>query len=200
MVWRIFCFVLAISIGLLLFGIYTIYSARSALNNVPEAFAFGPEDADISMIGFLDYSCTHCRDSYAPVMEAIKKDGKVKFTPLLVSPPESTDEYAMRLTYGAGLQDKYKEAFQEIMGNYRAIGKSDVTDFALKLGLDSEKLEKSVNDPIVDRLVLKSQAVFRNMNGQYTPTFFIGSNIKYVPTVTPTAEDFLRIFKEARGQ
>ena len=200
MVWRLFQFTLAIAIGLLLFGIYTLYSSQSVLTKVPAEYTFGPETADLKVVAFLDYSCTHCRESYAPMMEAIEKDGNVQFAPLLVTTPNSTDEYAMRLTYAAALVGKYKEFFQDIMGNYRTIDERGVTDLALKYGMDPEKLIQTLDNKLVDQLAAKSMVVFKKLNGQYTPTFFVGPHIKYVPTETPTTEDFLRVFQEARGE
>jgi protein-disulfide isomerase len=200
MVWRLFCIVLVIAIGLLGFGIYQLYSARHAADGVPNNYMFGPPEADLQVVGFLDYSCSHCRDSFPAMIEAIKKDGHVKFAPLLISAPNSDDEFAMRLTYAAALQGKYREVFDDIMRNYRPVDESQITDVALKFGMDEEKLRTDVNDPKVDKQVGKSEMIFKKFGGQYTPTFVIGPNIKYVPTETPTTQDFLRIFQEARSK
>jgi protein-disulfide isomerase len=200
MAWRIFCIALTIAILVLGYAVYSLYSARSALDHVPNNYAFGPDSANIKVVGFLDYSCVHCRDSFPTMIEAIKKDGKAKFTPLLISAPDSTDEFAMRLTYAAALQGKYREVFDDIMRNYRVVDESQITDMALKYGMDEEKLKTDINSEKVDKQVGKSEMVFKKLGGQYTPTFFIGHTIKYVPTEAPTAEDFLRTFQEARAK
>jgi protein-disulfide isomerase len=200
MVWRIFCVVLVIAIGLLGFGIYSLYSARSMLEAVPNNYVFGPPEGDLKVVGFLDYGCVHCRDSFPAMMEAIHKDGKVKFAPLLVSAPDSTDEFATRLTYAAALQGKYRDVFEDIMKDYRVVDETQITDIALKYGMDEEKLKEDIKNPKVDKQIGKSEMIFKKFGGQYTPTFFVGPNIKYVPTETPTAADFLKIFKEARGK
>lgn len=200
MIWRFFLLALAASIGLLSFTVYTLYSAQKALERVPSVYTFGPEDADIKVVGFLDYSCAHCREAWPAIMEAVKKDGKVRFAPLLISPPGGDDEYALRLTYAAAVQEKYKEAFTHIISDYRPIGEESVDDLSLKAGLDAARLREDIGTPIVDGQINKNTELFKKLGGQYTPAFFIGPRIKYVPTSTPTTEDFLRVFQEARGE
>ncbi len=199
MIWRILLLVLAVCIGLLSFTVYTLHSAQKALENVPSVYTFGPPDADLEVVGFLDYSCAHCREAWPAIMEAVKKDGKVRFAPLLISPPGGDDEYAMRLTYAAAVQEKYKEAFTHIIGDYRPMGEESVEVLSLKAGLDAAGLREDIGTPIVDGQINKNTELFKKLGGQYTPAFFIGPRIKYVPASTPTTEDFLRVFQEARG-
>lgn len=200
MIWRFLLLALAASIGLLSFTVYTLYSAQKALEKVPSVYTFGPEDADLKVVGFLDYSCAHCREAWPAIMEAVKKDGKVRFVPLLISPPGGDDEYAVRLTYAAAVQEKYKEAFTHIISDYHPVGEESIADLSLKTGLDAARLREDINKPIVDAQINKNTGLFKKLGGRYTPAFFIGPHIKYVPSSTPTAEDFLRVFHEARGK
>ena len=104
----------------------------------------------------------------------------------------------MRVTYAAAVQEKYKEAFAYIISNYRPIGEESIDDLSLKTGLDATALRGDIDKPIVEAQIAKNTALFKKLGGRYTPAFFIGPRIKYVPASTPTAEDFLRVFQEAR--
>jgi protein-disulfide isomerase len=198
MIWRLFLSTLVIVIGLLSFTVYTLHSAQNALTKVPSYFMFGPEDADLEVVGFLDYSCTHCREAWPAIMEAVKKDGKVRFAPLLIAPPGSDDAYAVRMTYAAALQNNYRDVFSELITNYRPVDEKELTDIALKLNINEADLRVHMNEKDTTNLIAASEIVFKRLGGHYTPTFFIGPRIKYVPTTTPTADDFLKIFQEAR--
>lgn len=198
LVWRLFYFVLAISVALLLFAIYTLVTIRGSFDKVPTAFSYGPENATLHVVGFVDYDCSHCRAIDPVIMEAIKQDGHVRYSPLVIS-RGTPAEYAMLLTYSAGLQGKYKEAFEMFMrGDYK-VDENDIPDIALQLGVEEDKLRAGVTEPMTERLINMSYKSFSVMGGEFTPTFFIGPDIKYLPYNQPTADDFLKLFKEARA-
>src|SRR5262245_16868778 len=98
-VWKLFFLVLIISISVLGYGIYSLMSARSALDQAPPAFSYGPENADLHVVGFFQYSCVHCREVYPVIMDAVKKDGKIRFTPLMLYGEGDSSARITRLTY-----------------------------------------------------------------------------------------------------
>jgi protein-disulfide isomerase len=198
-VWGLFYVVLVISVALLLYGIYTLVTIRGSLDKIPPGFSFGPPDADVHVVGFVDYSCDHCRVVDPILMEAIKQDGHVRYSPLVIS-RGTPAEYAMKLTYSASLQNKYKEAFTLFMTDDYNVSAGNLTDVALRLGIDEETLRAGVEEPMTERLIDMSYRTFSTLGGEFTPTFFIGADIKYLPYNVPTVEEWLKLFDEARGK
>lgn len=198
-VWRLFYVALFISVALLVYAIYTLATVRGSLDRVPASYSFGPPDAGLHVVAFIDYDCQNCRAANAAMMSALEKDGNVRYSPLVIS-LSTQSEYATELTYSASLQGKYKEAYQYFMANSFMVDANDLTDVGLKIGIDENKLGAGLKEPIAEKLIEKSQQTFSVLGGSTVPTFFIGPNIKYAPERTPGADDFLKLFAEVRGQ
>lgn len=198
-VWRLFYAVLTISVVLLLYGIYVLLSARSGLESTPATYAYGPESASLTVIEFFDYSCPDCRAVYPIITKAVADDGNIQFFPLPLAGPNTPGEYAMRLTYAAGLQGKYKEAYEYLMQNYRgSIDESNVTDLALATGMNDEQLKKDVKSEAVEQRIRDTGQQFGALGGTHIPMFFIGGKITYVPETTPTLQELQLQLKKAR--
>lgn len=200
MVWKLFYMVLAISTGLLLYGIYVIASARAGIDDVPPSYVYGPAKASLTVVEFMDFSCGHCRGTHPAIMETVTADGDVRYIPLPIAAPNTPGEFAMRLCYAAGLQGKYKNTYEILMKNYPDAGGKDLTDIALAAGLDAEKLKQDMVSPAIDARVAETIRHFQAMGGQYTPTFIVNGNLKFVPRRAATVEDFTNIFAEARSR
>ncbi len=198
-VWRLFYVVLFISVALLAYAVYTLASVRGSLDNIPTSFSFGPPDAGLHVVGFIDYDCGNCRAANTAMMTALEKDGNVRYSPLVLS-NGAQSEYAMKLTYSASLQKKYKDAYQYFMANSSDVGEKDITDIGLKIGIEEKVLTGGLKEPIMERLVEKTQQTFSDLGASAVPTFFIGPGIKYAPENTPSADDFLKLFAEARAE
>lgn len=198
-VWRLFYVALFISIALLAYAVYTLATVRGSLDNIPASFSFGPPDAGLHVVAFLDYDCPPCHAANDAMMAALEKDGNVRYSPLVLS-PGTLSEYATELTYSAGLQSKYKDAYKYFMANDFKVDANDLTDIGLKIGIDEKALAGGLKEPIKEKLIEKTEQTFSVLGGSTVPTFFIGPGIKYVPEGTPSADDFLKLFAQARGR
>ncbi|MCE7887754.1 MAG: hypothetical protein DYH13_09690 [Alphaproteobacteria bacterium PRO2] len=200
-VWRLFYVALFISVALLAYAVYTLAAVRGSLDNIPASFSFGPPDAGLHVVGFIDYDCGNCRAVNAAMMTALEKDGNVRYSPLVLSlNAQSPSKYAMRLTYSAGLQSKYKNAYQYFMANGTNVDEKDIADIASQTGIEEKNLAGGLKEPIMERLIEKSEQTFSALGASTVPTFYIGPGIKYTPEGTPSADDFLKLFAEARGK
>lgn len=198
-VWRLFYLVLFISVALLAYAIYTLAAVRGSLDRIPASYSFGPPDGDLHVVAFIDYECQNCRAVNEAMMTAMKKDGHVRYSPLVVS-FNAQSGYATEVTYSASLQGKYKDAYQYFMSNSYMVEAKDITDIGLKLGIDETKLAGGLTEPVTERLIEKSQQTFAMLGADRVPTFFIGPGIKYEVEGAPSAEDFLKLFAEARNE
>lgn len=197
-VWRLFYFVLFVSVALLAYAIYTLGVMRTSLDQVPSSFTFGPPDAGLHVVAFVDYDCAPCRAADAAMMRAMEKDGGVRYSPLPIS-SGTPAEYAMKLTYSAGLQGKFKEAYRYFMTNNYKVDEKDITDIGLALGIEESKLRAGLEEPLTGKLIDKSYRTYSVLGGKSVPTFFIGRSIMYEPQAAPTPEDFIKLFAEARS-
>ncbi len=199
MVRRISYLFFAVVIAYISYGIYSFASLRASLSNLPKEYVLGSLDGDLTVVEFFDYGCDHCRSIHPIITEAVRRDGKIRYVPLpLMTRSGGPSTEATRLTYAAAQQGKYGAVFDELITNFRSLDDAGVTDLALKLGLDAEKLKTDAKSPAGVKAMDKSGIMFRRAGGEFTPTFMIGSGIKYVPDTKPSVEDFLRMFREAR--
>ncbi|MGB4107647.1 MAG: thioredoxin domain-containing protein [Alphaproteobacteria bacterium] len=197
-VWRLFYFVLFVSVALLIYAIYSLAMIRGSLDQAPASFTFGPADAGLHVVAFVDYDCAPCRAADAAMMQAMEKDGGVRYSPLPIS-SETPAEFAMKLTYSAGLQGKYKEAYRYFMTNDYKVEEKDIADVGLALGIDEATLRAGLEEPLTAKLIDKSYRTFSILGGKSVPTFLIGHSIRYEPETAPSVDDFLKLFAEARG-
>ncbi len=190
--------VLAISIGLLAYGIYVITAMRASIDDIPKEYVFGPDDANLTVVEFMDFTCGDCRGTHLVIMNAVQKDGKIRYIPLPIAGEKTPGAYPMRLCYAAGLQGKYKEVYEALMTRYPAVAEKDLADIAVATGIDADRLKKDMNSRAVNDRVAKTIWYFESLDAKYTPTFLIGGSIKYVPRRVATENDFQSIFQEAR--
>lgn len=182
----------AVQMGRIAFTQKQVFSA-------PPSYAIGPEDADLEVVEFIDYSCPFCQMAHPDILEAIKRDGKVRYYP---KPLPSENERAMNaalFAYTAGHQGKFIEAHNFLISDFPNMTDSRLESFAKQLGLDMEQFEKDFQDEETHNQVMENGQVFLRYATERTPTFLIGRKMVYVPEGTmPKAEDFLRLFEEAR--
>src|ERR1700759_4491317 len=85
------------------FGIYAQSKARAQIDTAPRGFFFGPEDADVTVVEFFDYSCAHCRAVDPAIMGAVLKDGHARFIPRPMASANSAEGQAYaQAAYAAG--------------------------------------------------------------------------------------------------
>jgi protein-disulfide isomerase len=199
MAWKIAYGVLAVIAAFLIYGIYTMAGAKGALKYFPPEYTSGPADADLTVVEFMDFDCIHCRNAHPIINEAVAQDGKVRYAPVPLPVLTGDSAYAVKLTYAAAKQGKYKEAVDEFITNYGKVDESNVTDIALKLGVDGDQLKADAESEEIKEAIARNLRLFMRLEVRGTPTFFIGYDMKYEPKGSPTVENFLSVFNEARA-
>ncbi len=176
--------------------IYSQSKILRALDDVPPAYAYGPADADLSMVEFVKYTCPHCRDIHGTVLEAVQRDGHVRYVPRVLPTSGLADA---QMAYAAARQDAFKLAHESLLQDPRIMDEGGLMAIAGTLGLDTEKLQADMEDDAVIAEINENVHLFHAVGGRATPTFLIGNDILYVPEGRmPTVEDFLKMFEEAR--
>jgi protein-disulfide isomerase len=181
------------------YGVYESWSAKHAIFEAPPDQSFGPEDATLTIVEFMDYSCEHCRQINPALMQAVTEDGHVR---LIVRPlPSKTPEGSQfaRMAYAGAELGKFREMHEFIIANFTAPDDGFIKTLAETLKTDEAALEAAYAKPESDEAVWKNLRLFTALGGQVTPTFFIGPDKIFIPYEgMPKAEDFKTMFDDAR--
>lgn len=198
---RLFIVFIVLVAGYLSAQVYYLYSGRAHLNNIPAGYHYGPADADLTVIEFLDYSCVFCQDVHPTIKEAVEKDGNVKYAPFPILSRNADGSSAAYLLYAAAKMGKFIEAHEYLIENNTNLARERVPEIAGDLGLDADEFTKHLDSEDVFFHVRDNNDAMMNLNNYATPTFFIGPDMRYVPEGgMPSVEDFLNMFNEARAQ
>lgn len=194
--FKVFFGVFALIVLFLAFQIYLIHRTYAALDDVPAEYSYGPEDADLTVVEFVKYTCPHCRTIHPVIMEAVSRDGHVRYIP---RPLPSDRVQDAQFVYAAGQQGLFKVVHSILLQDPNILAEGALMTIAEGLDVDTEKLKIDMEGDEVRRLINDNIKVFLNIGGSRTPTFMIGQKIMYVPEEKmPTVEDFLKMFEEAR--
>ncbi len=173
----------------LLFGVYDVESK----------YAHAPEHADLNIVDFSRFGCNHCLDLHPVLKEAIKKDGKIRYIPRLVTFGKVWDETLATAVYAAAEQGKFIEMHEAIYKRWPVKSRKELFLCANAIGLNIEKLTRDMQNPdIIDRM-REDQEFFEAWSFVRTPTLLIGEGRIFTPAgdkVTP--EELLQAFKRER--
>lgn len=145
----------------------------SEINSSENLPSVGPDDANITVVEFFDFSCGYCKRLAPELEKVIKDNADVKFVFKPVSFVSQVSPYQAQAGLAANKQGKFLEFYAEVMGAQGHMDKAAVDAAAKKIGLDMDKYaedvkSKDVNDALenVGDLIQKIQ-----VNG--VPTLFI---------------------------
>ncbi|MCB1532025.1 MAG: thioredoxin domain-containing protein [Alphaproteobacteria bacterium] len=193
--------VLCLAIAFVGYQIFDAYRVRGALADVEAPLQTGPQDADLEVVEFLDYGCPYCREAHPTIMEAVQRDGRVRYIPRPVAflGPESA--YAAVVAYAAAQQDKFFEMHDALIRNFDNFNETTMPNIAAQAGADPALIQQQLDKGYLQEQVLENLDLFEAMGTNATPTFVIGGDMIYVPEGRmPSVDDFLEMFNKARGE
>lgn len=177
-----------------------LFWVKSQIANVSTEFIIGPENADLTVVEFMDYSNPACRRLEPFLAQAVKRDGKVRLIPKPVLPEGQTETLsAAVLAYAAGRQGKFKEAHRELLKNYRVIDEAFIEHFARILDIDLVQLKKDMKKPEILKKIRRNRAQLEALKSRDTPTLLIGNRILYIVSEPlPSSDKLLQLFAQGR--
>lgn len=197
-----------IIIGLLIllisyFG-YNLSQLRKELFNVydvSDKYAYTPEEYDLVIVDFNKYGCSSCRLLHPILMEAIKRDGKVRYVPRNVTHGFIWNETLSSAVYAAAEQGKFIELHNLIYKNWPIETHDLLFRYAKAIGLDTKKLSRDMSDPKIRELVSESQMYFDAWQLEQTPALLMGNKAIYRPGKNiPTVEEMMEKLSKARSE
>lgn len=145
----------------------------------PHSPFLGPEQAEVTVVEFLDPECESCRVMYPMVKQLMTEfDGRMRLV-IRYMPLHGNAVYASSLLEAARAQNKYWE-FLEIMmarqpewASHAAPRPELLLTYAPMVGIDVEKLQAAATDPQIRLRILQDQTDGQALGVTGTPTFFI---------------------------
>ena len=139
----------------------------------------GNPAGDVIVVEFFDYRCPYCKRSAPVVDQLVKEDGRIrrvmKEFPILG--PESV--FASRAALAAKAQGKYEPLHRLLIGAKGALDQEMVMKLAKDAGLDTERLKRDMNAPVIDDILKKNRELASQLEITGTPAFIIGK--EFVP-------------------
>lgn len=197
---QLFAVFIVILAGFLAAQVYTTFAARAHIQNIPDGYHFGPDDADLTVVEFLDYSCPYCQEVHPTIMNAVEQDGNVRYAPLPIRSGNADGSSAAYILYAAGKMGAFQRAHNYLMENGTNLTKERIPEIAADLDLDADQFADHLASKDVYDQVIDNHEAMRNLGNGATPTFYLGPDIRYIPQDRlPTVEEFLTMFEEARA-
>jgi len=147
-----------------------------------ESPTLGNKNAPLTLVEFTDYECPYCKRFYDAAFSQLKKNyidtGKLKFVSRnLPLPFHKNARSAAQAALCAGDQGKYWEMRNVIFKNSRALGGSQLSDYARDLNLDMKKFDTCLSSNKhagkIDADVKEANSV--GISG--TPSFVLGKTV-----------------------
>lgn len=158
---------------------------------------FGPADAPVVLVEFVDYQCPYCRKAHTDVvpvlLERFPEDLRVEIRqlPLEIHPSAPA---AARAALTAAEQGKFGEFHNRLLsGDSGAMGYSTFISTAEQVGLDIEAFKRDFQTRAVGDKLAADVLLARRLGIQGTPGFFV--NGRYVDGVRDV-ETFARMIEE----
>ena len=185
----------AVAVILMVFIGYQYWSIKSAYKlahrTMPE-MSFGPADAAVSVVEFMDYRCAACRRANPELMKAIEAHPDVRFTirhwPVFGLP--SILEADMAIV--AARHGKFREMHDILISREDPVAEEEILPIAQSLGLDTTTFREEMKAGENGALLLSTDTLARLLRLPSTPSFLINDRV-FTPTTAPvTAEDLAR--------
>ncbi len=202
MIFRIFFVLAALVVIYLLFGLYAQYKIGHELENVPAGYSYAEaKDADITIVEFISYSCPACQNIHAVIIEAVRRDGRVRYIPRPTAFTDKESQTMTRLVYAAGEQDAFFPMHEQLIKKSQILDEAAIRELARITGLDADKLLHDMDSKSVKQRADHNSRLFSKINGTRVPHFILNRTILYTPKEKlPSVDDFLILFEEVRGR
>jgi protein-disulfide isomerase len=136
----------------------------------------GNPKGDVTIVAFFDYYCGYCRQSLPSLENLVANDKSVRIIYKELPIMSLKSELVARAALAAKRQGKYLE-FHKALLETDETGEEAVKFVAAKLNLDSEQLQKDMNDPQIVEALYRNAKLAASLNVNGTPAYIIGGQI-----------------------
>lgn len=201
MLFRTFIALIGLICVYLVYDATNIVWAKSYAYNADKNEILSVENADLTIVEYLDYSCTHCQDLHPLLTRSLKQDGKVNYIirPIISGQNENGTK-AAQLVYAAGQQDRFFEAHKILIENFRIIDDAYIDGLALQIGLNAAKLREDMQSQATQDRLQENTNSLRKFKVKTIPAILAGDRVMYeVRENLPDSQELLNLFTYARA-
>jgi protein-disulfide isomerase len=151
-------------------------SARIPVGDSP---SLGPADAPVVIVEFSDYQCPYCGraqatlrallNTYPTQVRLVFKNNPLAF--------HGDADLAAQAALAAGAQGKFWDYHDLLFENQKAMARSDLEDYAVRLGLDMRRFGEALDQGTFEAAIRGDQALATKLGARGIPNFFINRGI-----------------------
>lgn len=147
----------------------------------------GNLSGDVTVIEFLDYQCTHCREMSAVIDDLIKGDNKVRIVVKELPIFGGSSKYAAQAAIASMKQGpaKFLAFHRALLELPPPLTNEKVLELAKKSGLNTDQLQADIKNKAVEDQINENFKLAQDLGLLGTPAFILGnrtgSRIEYVP-------------------
>jgi protein-disulfide isomerase len=129
----------------------------------------------VTLVEFFDYQCIHCK-KMAPVMDTIvKQDNNLRVIYKEFPIFGKKSELASRAAIAAGMQGKYQQMHNALLGLSKQLDEKIVMETAKSVGLDMAKLKKDMDSKEVTSILDANRQLAEKLHLMGTPAIIVAS-------------------------
>ncbi|MCW8397823.1 DsbA family protein [Legionella sp. PATHC035] len=168
----------------------------------------GNPKGNVTIVEFFDYQCIHCKKMSPIIDSLIKKDSDLRVVYKEFPIFGKSSELASRAALAAGMQGKYQEMHNALIGIDKRLNDQIVMATAKSLGLDMKKLKTDMQSKEVTAILDANRELAEKLHLMGTPAFIIastpngqfktGSEPSFIPGAA-SEESLQELIKKAAG-
>jgi protein-disulfide isomerase len=141
----------------------------------------GPGDGPVTIAVFADYQCPYCA-RLEPLIDQILNKHPQNVKLVYKHFPIASHKFAKKASQAAlsaGIQGKFWEFHTRLFENFKNLDDTKIQEIAKELTLDMEKLNKDMESPEINRLIMRDISNAKEAGVTGIPTIFInGRRVK----------------------
>jgi protein-disulfide isomerase len=143
----------------------------------PTSPVSGNPKGEITLVEFYDYRCGFCKKAASAVTELQKVDPRVRVVykdlPILGEP----SELAAKAALASQAQGKHQAFHEALLASHADMSKDAILKIAVKVGLDTKRLEADMANPKWQAVINKNRALAHELGISGTPGFIVGNEL-----------------------
>lgn len=179
------------------------YYIQHAYKLAPKTLAemsYGPADAAVTVVEFMDYRCGACRAAHPVVQQAIEEFPDVRFTfrhlPVFGQPSIVDAQVAIT----AARHGQFTAAHETLIARENPMSEDDIAAFATSINQDPAIFREEMRQEANAAIFYDTLQIAQLLKIPQTPAFLINKKMFY-PTQGPlTIEDLRAAINEARNK
>ena len=155
------------------------------LDALPDSaiISIGPEDAENTIIEFMDYFCGYCKKVHSELLEIANERNDTRIIFLQHPILSESSKLLANMVIAANMQDKGLEFHNALFGIEGSLNNEKLKQIVEELGINSAKLNIDMSKEEVKNIVAVSSFIANGTGARGTPTFFINEEfvVGYIP-------------------